>query len=188
MNEIWEVLGIAPTGDKRAIRSAYSVLVKQCHPEEDPQGFKRLHEAYQAALAYAAGKVNIIVGTECQHHQNFIQRFPLADQFLRGGAVGQAALRSDYVLVKFAPVPMPPLFVGKVLRFVVGLGEIFVDLYRNGHGLPIVVDGNFHRPFLRSDFWGLNEGGGERQRGHGGWPGNTKAPGQLKAVRVLGTT
>ncbi len=60
MNEIWEVLGIAPTGDKRAIRSAYSVLVKQCHPEEDPQGFKRLHEAYQAALAYAAGKENII--------------------------------------------------------------------------------------------------------------------------------
>jgi hypothetical protein len=36
--------------------------------------------------------------------------------------------------------------MGKVLRLVVGLGEIFVDLYRNGHGLPIVVDGNFRRP------------------------------------------
>ncbi len=31
---------------------------------------------------------------------------------------------SDYVLVKFAPVPVPPLFVGKVLRLVVGLGDI----------------------------------------------------------------
>lgn len=54
MNGIWEVLGIAPTADKRAIRAAYAVLAKQCHPEEDPQGFKTLHEAYQAAMAYAA--------------------------------------------------------------------------------------------------------------------------------------
>lgn len=28
------------------------------------------------------------VGTERQHRQNFIQRFPLADQFFRRGAVG----------------------------------------------------------------------------------------------------
>lgn len=54
MNEIWEVLGIEPTAEKRAIRSAYSERAKQCHPEENPQEFKRLHEAYQAALAYAA--------------------------------------------------------------------------------------------------------------------------------------
>ena len=105
------------------------------------------------------------VGAERQHRQNFIQRFPLADQFLRGSTVGQAALGADYVLITLTPIPVPPLFMGKVLRLVVGLGEIFVDLYRNGHGLPIVVDGNFHRPFLRSDFWGLNGGGGERQRG-----------------------
>jgi hypothetical protein len=47
------------------------------------------------------------VGTERQNRQNFIQRFPLADQFLWGGAVGQAALGGDYVLVIFAPVPIP---------------------------------------------------------------------------------
>ena len=75
------------------------------------------------------------VGTECQHRQNFIQRFPLTNQILRGGAVGQAALRGDYVLVKLSPVPVTPLFMGKVLRLVVGLGEIFVDLHRNGHSL-----------------------------------------------------
>lgn len=58
MNEIWEVLGIAPTGDRRAIRAAYSAMAKQCHPEEDPQGFKLLHEAYQEAMAYAGKAVN----------------------------------------------------------------------------------------------------------------------------------
>ncbi len=58
MNRIWEVLAIAPTSDKRAIRTAYSVLAKQCHPEEDPQGFKLLHEAYQEAMAYAVKVTN----------------------------------------------------------------------------------------------------------------------------------
>ena len=29
------------------------------------------------------------IGTKRQHRQNFIQRFPLADQFLRRGTVGQ---------------------------------------------------------------------------------------------------
>ena len=46
---------------------------------------------------------------ESQHIQSFTQCFPLADQLLRGGAVGQNALGGDYVLVTLAPVPMPPL-------------------------------------------------------------------------------
>ena len=54
MNGYWKVLGIAPTGDKKAIRAAYSAMTRQCHPEEDPEGFKQLHEAYQAAMAYAS--------------------------------------------------------------------------------------------------------------------------------------
>ncbi len=51
--------------------------------------------------------------TEGQHRQNFIQRFLLADQFLRGGAVGQNALGGNYVFVTLAPVPMPPLLAVK---------------------------------------------------------------------------
>ncbi len=51
---MWKVLGIAPTNDKRTIRSAYSAQSRQCHPEENPEEFQRLHEAYQAALAFAA--------------------------------------------------------------------------------------------------------------------------------------
>ena len=36
-------------------------------------------------------------GAEGQHCQNFIQRFLLADQFLRGGTVGQNTLGGDSV-------------------------------------------------------------------------------------------
>ena len=107
------------------------------------------------------------VGAERQHRQNFIQRFPLADQFLRGGAVGQAALGTDYVLVTLAPVPIPLTLPVEFPIVPLGLfqivGNLGADLDR--HKPPVDFDGNFHRPFLRSDFWGLNgEGRGTAAR------------------------
>ncbi len=48
--EIWEVLGIAPTTNKREVKKAYAEAVKHCHPEEEPEAFQKLYEAYQAAL------------------------------------------------------------------------------------------------------------------------------------------
>lgn len=50
MGDIWGVLGIEPTTDRRTIKRAYAEAVKSCHPEEHPEEFKRLYEAYQAAL------------------------------------------------------------------------------------------------------------------------------------------
>lgn len=50
---IWKTLGIEPTTDKRAIRKAYASKTREIHPEEKPEEFRRLHEAYQAALGYA---------------------------------------------------------------------------------------------------------------------------------------
>lgn len=49
---IWKILGIEPTTDKRAIKRAYAAKTKETHPEEKPEEFKQLYEAYQAALAY----------------------------------------------------------------------------------------------------------------------------------------
>lgn len=42
-------LGIAPTTDERAIKRAYAVKLRHNRPDEHPEGFQRLHEAYQAA-------------------------------------------------------------------------------------------------------------------------------------------
>lgn len=50
---IWNILGIEPTTDKKAIRKAYAAKTKEIHPEDAPEEFKQLHEAYQAALGYA---------------------------------------------------------------------------------------------------------------------------------------
>lgn len=51
--DIWKILDIEPTADRRAIRKAYAARTRVIHPEERPEEFKQLHEAYQAALRYA---------------------------------------------------------------------------------------------------------------------------------------
>jgi len=50
---IWRVLGLEPTRDVAAIRRAYARAARQYHPEEQPEEFQRVHDAYQQALSYA---------------------------------------------------------------------------------------------------------------------------------------
>ena len=45
----WDALGLSGPADLRSIRRAYAQRLKTAHPEEDPEGFQRLHAAYQAA-------------------------------------------------------------------------------------------------------------------------------------------
>lgn len=53
-NTIWEILGISPTTDKKAIKKAYSIKSASCHPEDSPEAFEQLHNAYITALKAAA--------------------------------------------------------------------------------------------------------------------------------------
>ncbi|MFR7590414.1 MAG: DnaJ domain-containing protein [Longibaculum sp.] len=52
--DIWNILGIEPTSDKKAIKKAYAFKGKDCHPEEHPEAFQELQQAYKKALAYAS--------------------------------------------------------------------------------------------------------------------------------------
>ena len=49
----WIILGISPTTDKKAIKSAYAKLAKKYNPEEYPEQFRRIHDAYRLAMSFA---------------------------------------------------------------------------------------------------------------------------------------
>ena len=51
--DCWEILQIAPTCDERAIRRAYAKLLKSTRPDDDAEGYQRLREAFDEALARA---------------------------------------------------------------------------------------------------------------------------------------
>ena len=51
MND-WERLGIDPTSDASMIKKAYAKQLKLNRPEDDPQGYQELREAYERLLKY----------------------------------------------------------------------------------------------------------------------------------------
>lgn len=50
---MFHILGIEETRDEDAIKTAYRLLLKKTNPEDDQEGFKRLREAYEAAMTWA---------------------------------------------------------------------------------------------------------------------------------------
>lgn len=54
MEWIWNILQMEETTDERKIKRAYAVRAKEIHPEESPQAFQMLYQAYQSALQSAA--------------------------------------------------------------------------------------------------------------------------------------
>ena len=49
----WKILGIEPTKDKKKITRAYREKLVNTNPEEKPEEFKELRNAYEEALKYA---------------------------------------------------------------------------------------------------------------------------------------
>lgn len=51
--EAFKILEIDPTDDKKKIKVAYSKMLKKYHPEDFPEMFMRINEAYETALEYS---------------------------------------------------------------------------------------------------------------------------------------
>lgn len=47
---IWEILDLQVTNDKKKIKSAYRAKLRELNPESEPEAFMELREAYEKAL------------------------------------------------------------------------------------------------------------------------------------------
>lgn len=52
MTDFWKILAISPTDDVKQIKRAYAAKLKQVRPDDDPNGFQELRQAYEWALEY----------------------------------------------------------------------------------------------------------------------------------------
>ncbi|MBO4928456.1 MAG: J domain-containing protein [Clostridiales bacterium] len=52
----WKILGIEKTKDKLVIKKAFAKLAHTISPEDDPDGYRRIHDAYKQAISYASGQ------------------------------------------------------------------------------------------------------------------------------------
>jgi len=50
MSYPWNILNLEPTGDKKAIKKAYAKLLRKYRPDENPEKFQEINQAYQYAL------------------------------------------------------------------------------------------------------------------------------------------
>ncbi len=74
--EIWSILKTEPTRDKDALKRAYRTRLKAVHPEDDPEGFKALREAYEEALRLADTEAGEEAGSQESAAKDGEESFP----------------------------------------------------------------------------------------------------------------
>ena len=61
--DCWQILGIEPTNDERAIKRAYAKQLKTTRPDDDAAAYQRLREAFDYAHRRSEERR---VGKECR--------------------------------------------------------------------------------------------------------------------------
>ena len=65
----YEILGIDRDADTKTIKKAYAALVKQYHPEEYPEEWQKIHDAYEYAMGLVSDRKRKLVRTPEREEQ-----------------------------------------------------------------------------------------------------------------------
>lgn len=79
----YHILGIEETQEEGVIKAAYLKLLKVTNPEDNPEGFKRLREAYEEALRLCKQDTGILVVPEKNEVDKWIERIDEIYQNIR---------------------------------------------------------------------------------------------------------
>ncbi len=58
--DIWNILGIQETKDKAALKQAYRIKLTSVNPEDDPEGFMELRQAFEEAVRLADEEEQVV--------------------------------------------------------------------------------------------------------------------------------
>ena len=100
---IWETLEIEPTDNIAAIKKAYAKLLKIYHPEDDPEGYQRLREAFDKAIKSAkqmkTAPPSQLEKTDENEENSYIH--PVSPTWMDGDAELAATLVSEHPVHAF---------------------------------------------------------------------------------------
>ena len=57
-DELYEILEMEPSNDPREIKRAYSRMIRKVHPEDNPEEWTKVHDAYEELIKYAPVRQN----------------------------------------------------------------------------------------------------------------------------------
>jgi curved DNA-binding protein CbpA len=82
----FEVLGIDPTADDEAVRAAYLAAVRRSPPDRDPEGFRRVREAYDAVRDEERRLALLLFGpAPLEHLESLVDEVPDERRFVGPG-------------------------------------------------------------------------------------------------------
>ena len=92
---IWEILGIEPTRDQGAVRRAYAAAAARYNPEEHPEEFLAVRQAYEQALAFARSVEEPVEVPELPEFTMPAQPLPAMEPGSRTAATGGFTLELE---------------------------------------------------------------------------------------------